>query len=521
LSRTVEFLPTYAGSVSSGSASRSVQFGPAIVVAGGAADLSNYARKDLPNVFATGTVTAGAFAGAGWDAAFAAKADRFDDPASLPGFLWEWGAKLTNYTSDVAGTTPVSADGSLVRRATASGSVVLTSVTSAVFGGSNRMTLRVENGVRVLESVAGGVNRLLYADAGPAVSGYTFYLLYRPRVRTGGNRLLGLGPYNAGVGLGIINHNDLGWQYEWEGGADPANTSYSVPDSTTLWRVAAGTWGDPGTGTKKVRLYSDGLLVGESNGAAGTLTRGETVLGDLGATVDMRYGHLVVCGAFNTHDQIRRMSALIRSRYSELDPAYRTGPLVWWGGASNLSESNSQGVGLSMPNRVLATTTAYTRDYLLTMPGFTINQLLPLIENNVGRLRTTNDRTGKTVYLFNGGGGNDFRTLSDTTAMFLAKWELAADMIRARDPSAYFIALPILPGDGYVLSRRTDLNAALHANANGKFDATATYDADPNIGVDGANLNGTYYQSDTRHLTSFGCNYWAGLVRPFVEAGLA
>jgi hypothetical protein len=497
--------------------------------AGVTPDLSNYARKDQANLFntgqtvdgdlgVTGTVTAGAFAGAGWDAAFAAKAPRFDDPSSLPGFLWRWSSKATAFTSDTSGVTPVSADGASVRRATASGSVVLTTPAA----GANAMILRIENGVRVLESVGGQTNRISYIDAGPAVSGYTFYLVYRPRVRTSGNRLLGLGPYNAGVGLGIINFNDLGWQYEWEGGADPANTSYSVPDSTILWKVAAGTWGDPGTGTKKVRMYSDHLLVGESNGgAAGTLTRGETILGDLGAPVDMRYADLIVCNAMHTPDLMRRNISFLKYDYPTLFPNYRTDPMVWWGGASNLSESNSQGVGLSMPNRVLATTTAYTRDYLLTMPGFTINQLLPLIENNVGRLRTTNGRTGKNVYLFNGGGGNDLRTLGDTTAQLLSKWELVADMIRAYDPTAYIIALPILPGDGYTLSKRTDLNAALHANANGKFNAVATYDSDVNIGVDGANLNATYYQGDTRHLNSFGCNYWAGLVRPFVEGGIA
>ncbi len=131
------------------------------------------------------------------------------------------------------------------------------------------------------------------------------------------------------------------------------------------------------------------------------------------------------------------------------------------------------------------------------------------------------NRSGKTVYCYNAGGGNDLRNLSYTTAQYLAKWEAAADAIRANDPQAYILALPILPGDGYTLSRRTDLNAAIRANANGKFNAVANWDLDSNIGLDGCNTNQTYYQSDNRHLNSTGTAYAQGLLQPFVEAGLS
>lgn len=436
------------------------------------------------------------------------------NPASLPGFLWQWDSKATSYFSDVAGTTPVSTDGASIRRATASGNVVLTTTSG------NPMVLRVESGVKVMESAAGGVNKIQYTDSGN-VTGYTFYLVNRPRVRTGANYMMGLGSYAAGTSLGIISQQIINNVYRWEGGAQPSNNqSAQVPDSTTKYRVSAGTWGDTGGGVMKIRLYADGILFGEDTGAAGPLAKGQTAFGDLGTSVDQRYAYFAVFTAFHTPAQIRQMTAYLMGRFPELFGTYKTDKIAVWIGASNLSESNV-GYNLSVPNKVLAASSVYARDYLLTVPGATIDTLAPLVSDNIGRVRSVLNRSGKTVYCYNAGGGNDLRNLSYTTAQYLAKWEAAADAIRANDPQAYILALPILPGDGYTLSRRTDLNAAIRANANGKFNAVANWDLDSNIGLDGCNTNQTYYQSDNRHLNSTGTAYAQGLLQPFVEAGLS
>ena len=454
--------------------------------------------------------------------------DELFDWRSLPGLKFFWDARATTYFSDTVGTTPVTnTGGANVQRAEGRGPGG-TVIPFTKAGDQSPCSLININGLLALTTT--GTMGLNYTAPAGNVAAKTWYVVFRENARTNDSRLINLGGYAPGSQLGLITWRDIKYQFQWEGGVDSSNDVSSAVQTPTQdldsshIKVACGTWGDPGTGVKVMRLAYNGVPVLEStaNKVQGTLPEGTVEgyrMGYRGTPACFDYLAFGVYDAYHTHEQMARTARGLLQAFSTQNANYRTDPVVIWSGASNLADVNTTN-GASFPALVNLNSTSFQRDFLQVWPGMDISTIGPMVEENLGRVRQVYDRTGKNLYVLNGGGGNDFRNLTDSTAQLLARWERMVQGLKRHDPQAYVHVMTYLPGAGYDDARRIALNNALVANARGLWDGTSAIHTNAQVGLPGTNVPPNYHP-DNIHLTDAGAAIIAGVLQAEVEAALA